>query len=959
MPDTHASEREGKLCCRHLFSLLFLLLIALPAILSLTGTGGSSASAQKKAKAPGAQLRTLLEPEYYHAWEQYLDSRLAPNGVLLQAKRWLDYRLFNMTDMTDVYVGLDGWLFARRDIDRLHKGTCDQETHIKQLLLELKTIAHLVDASGRRFFFSVAPGKSTIYKEYVGNVPKDPSCPKSLYELLLDEQDKHALNCFVRLDRILQAAKTPESMLYSKTGLTWNARGAHIAAQALLHTIFSNGDTTGGADKDLKAAILGETTPAERSSADPGMYRLSSAVVYGDAAMAELLPDLARPFNRLDAIAADTIPSPNHGENLSAYDTVLVVVDESQLQTLQFDFDELCRMLSVDALADTQNSIPLQTFTAETHLSLNYERGRLAVKSLGADAHFMLPSLPGSDAATLRILAMNITTPTTDRLTWSMVHSSTAMGTKQIRAGMARIYLPMPVQAAVRLRINPGQSTGLFFISEATVLEFSNGLSGQTSAHDGSAQSVDAFRGPDARPNDEPMKDHRETSTQSSVLADDVAPTIQLNDFEAMRIFQRSGSTADIIVSGTYSGRPTAIEACILRHGSDAVVTPWRVIDSAPDNGVFLGIMAEVPQGGWYRLAVRFADQHDIAVYGQSPWGVGMLVGCIGQSNMNEWFYAGKDLSAHSLLALHREGQWQPMDQTGNGAIAFGNRLIGKLGIPVGLLDYAVNGSGLRKEADWGAGYWADRSDQSIYSAFMKGVAATGGSLEYIVWMQGEADAARGTITENQYRNALTTFIQQQVRQDIVNGSAQPHLPFLVVDMVKRPVGKDAPHQAIHNALKAATQEVADCYLAAITLDLKNLGHQHLAPEAYTILGLRVAQAVLFLLGDESYYRGPSVVGAEKVNDHTIYVRLAHRGGFDFSPASDITGWQALLNGESIPIAGVWRQDFRTVGIELARPVEGPVTLRYLYGAMPDADRAIHDNSAMELPLEPAQLEVK
>jgi len=35
------------------------------------------------------------------------------------------------------------------------------------------------------------------------------------------------------------------------------------------------------------------------------------------------------------------------------------------------------------------------------------------------------------------------------------------------------------------------------------------------------------------------------------------------------------------------------------------------------------------------------------------------------------------------------------------------------------------------------------------------------------------------------------------------------------------------------------------------------------------------------------------------------------------------------------------------------------MTIRYLYGAMPDADRAVRDNSPMELPLEPAELTVE
>jgi hypothetical protein len=219
--------------------------------------------------------------------------------------------------------------------------------------------------------------------------------------------------------------------------------------------------------------------------------------------------------------------------------------------------------------------------------------------------------------------------------------------------------------------------------------------------------------------------------------------------------------------------------------------------------------------------------------------------------------------------------------------------------------------------------------------------------------MQGEADAARGIISERHYLQTLTTFIEQQVRKDIINGSTQPYLPFLIIGMVKRPIGRDIPHQAVRDAQWQAVQTIPQCYMAATTLDLKNLGRQHLAPEAYTTLGLRSAQTILYLLGEETYFRGPSVVGGFKTDPRTIEVRLMHRGGNDFSPKSGITGWQVMHGSKPISIEKVSRVDAQTLHIIMTDPVPGLIKLSYLYGAMPDTRHPIRDNSAMELPLEP------
>ena len=153
--------------------------------------------------------------------------------------------------------------------------------------------------------------------------------------------------------------------------------------------------------------------------------------------------------------------------------------------------------------------------------------------------------------------------------------------------------------------------------------------------------------------------------------------------------------------------------------------------------------------------------------------------------------------------------------------------------------------------------------------------------MEYVIWIQGEADAARGTVTEAEYRTSLESFITNQVRSDIGNGSSQANLPFLIVMMIKRPGGEDEPHQAIRNAQKYVAENVNDCYLAATTFDLENKGRQHLAAGAYTTLGCRVAQTVLYILKKEKYYRGPSITSATgRPRDHRHDNATQGRNGF-------------------------------------------------------------------------------
>ncbi len=442
-------------------------------------------------------------------------------------------------------------------------------------------------------------------------------------------------------------------------------------------------------------------------------------------------------------------------------------------------------------------------------------------------------------------------------------------------------------------------------------------------------------------------------ATPPSALA-----AITLTDFAEGRIFQRQGNSADIVISGTYSGPLQAIEARVTRSDTQAQIVPWTVIDPSPANGIYVGQLDNVPQGGWYNLQVRSQSNHRIMANGKHRWGVGMLIACLGQSNMNEWFHTGKDLKAHSLLRRFSAKGWSRLDTTGNAAIAFGNRIVEQLGIPIGLLDFAVNGSGLRKEADWGTGYWTSTAPGSIYHRFINGVYTVGGMLEYVIWIQGEADAAKGTVTQKEYAVSLAHFIEDQVRNDIANGSQREQLPFLVVMMIKRPGGKDKPHQAIRNAQKQVVDNITDCYLAATTLDLKNHGRQHLTPKAYIVMGQRVAQAVLHIVGKEAYHRGPRVVGARRIDDTTVEIKIQHNGGNDFMPLTGISGWEIITDGRPVAIKEVYRHDARTIRIVAGQTLSGQASIHYLYGAMPDVKYPVLDNSPLSLPLEEYQSEI-
>ncbi|MCK5487794.1 MAG: hypothetical protein KAI86_16360, partial [Desulfobacterales bacterium] len=761
------------------------------------------------------------------------------------------------------------------------------------LVLELHAIERLIEATGRRFFFIVAPNKSTIYPEFVGTLPQSPSCNYNKYDLFLEAIESHRLKNFVRLDQLLRNAKKSDALLYDPTSRFWNVQGAMVAAGAIHRQIVEDhvkkqaldykpiGPISSG---DLKNQLMGLLMADEDESVKhfrgSGQPDLPYGIVYGDDFIQNQLPYIEQMFSRLDVIRVDRIPSRQHKEDLRAYDIILLERAESELGTIQIEIDKIFSILEAEALLPIRYPIDLQTAVPVSNVSLKQQAKGLQIKSVGHQSRFKLISIPASHDHIFRVLKLTITSPHTDNMEIKYMSRLPYFTRKMLKPGLTELYLPLPFQKSLSLSIHPGDKAGVFMLHSAEILEFPDSF-GVTEP----PQKKTII----AKTDSKEIVNTGESASMPIEVATLRSSSINLSDFVNGRIFQRKHRSADIVVSGTYTQQIEAIEARVVKDGTFEEVVPWTVIDASPRNGIFVGALTDVPQGGWYNIQVRNTIHPEISIHGTHKWGVGILVACLGQSNMKEWFYTGTDIEAHSLLRKFTDNGWSALGKQGNAAIAFGNRIIDRLGIPIGLLDYSNNGSGLRKEADWGTGYWEDTAPGSIYNRFISGVSDTGGAAEFVIWIQGEADAARGTVTAEEYAASLERFITNQVRMDITNGSDFEDLPFLVVMMIKRPGGKDKPHQAIRNAQKHVAENVTNSYLAATTLDLKNHGRQHLTPKAYITLGRRIAQSILHVLGEETYHRGPKVIDVNRIDSRTIEIRIQHNGGSDFTPASGIT----------------------------------------------------------------------
>lgn len=450
--------------------------------------------------------------------------------------------------------------------------------------------------------------------------------------------------------------------------------------------------------------------------------------------------------------------------------------------------------------------------------------------------------------------------------------------------------------------------------------------------------------------------------------------SLSLKDFADRQVIQRDPETqsGQVTFSGSVHVEGMQRVEIAVERFDDAgkVILDWTpaVVDAQTE---IYTLTTQLPQGGWYRTLVRATDASGDVLQqytGASRWGIGMNILCIGQSNMVGQGQAPY-VQAGDLVSNFINEEWTHLEdpyaagdtslvgaQTVGGSMVptIGNILTESYGIPVGFIPAAQNGASLMAENNgWlkrNASSPADRSN--LYGNSLYRAQAAGG-IEFILMNQGENDVSRGTDAAA-YREGLATLAGYYC-QDLGYEVPLIYCQLGPAMAGSWDTGRDPYMTAIRGAQAAADNGVT-LIMGASEMDLeRNADNLHYTTESQAVIGQRLANAIRYSLGDVDYYKGPEITGAcfAGPEQTTIEVAIRHYGGTDITPSSDITGFEVFADGQAVEVVSAQRKDATTIELTLKSPAQGEVTLRYLYGCLPNVSGLVQDNSPLRLPLCP------
>jgi sialate O-acetylesterase len=383
----------------------------------------------------------------------------------------------------------------------------------------------------------------------------------------------------------------------------------------------------------------------------------------------------------------------------------------------------------------------------------------------------------------------------------------------------------------------------------------------------------------------------------------------------------------------------------------------------AGSDGVWSVTLGALPAGGDYTLTA--SGQNRVVL---SDILVGDVWVCSGQSNMvlplgstDNGSAVAAQANQPTLRFYDPNVGWTPSNPSSAAefsavAYYFGRAIQQDQGVPVGLMEVAVNATSLRRWTSWDA-----VQATPALAPYRQAIAAGGGvgsdpnappgdlfntmirpltslAITGVIWYQGEADYGRPAEYAALFPTMITSW-RQAWREGV--------FPFLYVQLAPDPGADFAPLRQVQLDTLSAVPNTA----MAVIVDGQAATH----PTDKELPADRLALAARALAyGENVDYTGPWVRGGSLVGNQVVLdfqdagAGLVFRNGISASfEVEDSSGqWlpaHAVIDGSSIR---VWND-----------AVAAPVAVRYAWGAVPDAD-LFNSNGLPASPFEVAVAEL-
>lgn len=187
---------------------------------------------------PEFTTNTWLNEEYQKNYSLAFEQNIGFHPILVRLRNQINYSVFGFSDLADVVVGKEGYLFLKPYTNAVTGADFVGDEYINIQTQKMKVLQTELKKKGIDFFVVLAPGKGSFYSEFIPNKIMNSAKPESTnyacYKKMFVEQE---VNCLDLNSNFLSIKNTEKYPLYSTTGVHWTEYGCYIASREIVSYI--------------------------------------------------------------------------------------------------------------------------------------------------------------------------------------------------------------------------------------------------------------------------------------------------------------------------------------------------------------------------------------------------------------------------------------------------------------------------------------------------------------------------------------------------------------------------------------------------------------------------------------------------------------------------------------------------------------------------------------------------
>ena len=207
-------------------ALIFVALITIPVVVFAIGIRPQPNQNRPPTPLPEITVEGIMDRDLTPQLDQYLEDSLIIAPTAVAAEAWTDVAIGDNPN-PEVTIGTNGWLYYTLSVDR----PCLSAADLEAVSDTLNRATQIVEATGRRLIFAIAPDKATIVPEFL---PDTDTCV---------DQNAAALAALDGTDNLvtvwdeMRTARANERPIYFRLDTHWTNEGAGVMAEAIVEEL--------------------------------------------------------------------------------------------------------------------------------------------------------------------------------------------------------------------------------------------------------------------------------------------------------------------------------------------------------------------------------------------------------------------------------------------------------------------------------------------------------------------------------------------------------------------------------------------------------------------------------------------------------------------------------------------------------------------------------------------------